>query len=517
MPRTDATNPELDAAPPARPGLDTGPTIVPPGDTSESQVSEMAEGSRADDRPSRLGVLRHKHFRNIWIAAFGSSIGSWMEITGVQWALATTTLEKDWIAAGHPGAPIMAGYLAVAQMAPTLVFGLIGGVVADRVNRKNLLLFTQFLLMLVALALCIATYTGHLTPWLLLILGGINGIIMAFNIPAWQVLTPRLVPREELTAAVTLNGIQFNLARVIGPALGGLLMHAYGAGVLFAINTLSFFGVLIAIAGTPKAPAPPRDGTNAWEQSKEALLYVFTRKGPLLLIAAISLFSMLGTPMLRMLPILVHEVYGAKEDVYGWMLSALGIGAVGGGLLMRFIPKWYPKHHLIPLAITGAGVSITILAACDRWQTSFGVMIVVGVFWLLSFNPAFAALQLLVEDRIRGRVMAICNMISFGAMPIGSLLAGGVSLAASGSGDNGFGTQVGVGALSVVLTICGLVMLTWRTPEVDGINPGEPGYDRRPGLLRGVLADGHRPRDGQNVAPARPAPAENPGMSSGGH
>jgi MFS family permease len=515
MTRTDAPNSELDAAPASRPGFSIGPTTVPPGDTSESQVSELAEESRPDDRPSRLGVLRHRHFRNIWIAAFGSSIGSWMEITGVQWAMATTTLEPAWVAAGKPSAPIMAGYLAVAQMAPTLVFGLIGGVAADRVNRKNLLLFTQFLLMLVAVALCVATFTGHLTPWFLVVLGAINGVIMAFNIPAWQVLTPRLVPREELTAAVTLNGIQFNLARVIGPALGGLLMHQYGAGVLFAINALSFLGVLLAIFGTPRAPAPPRDGTNAWEQSKEAVLYVFTRRGPLVLIAAISLFSMLGTPMLRMLPILVHEVYHAQEDVYGWMLSALGVGAVGGGLLMRYIPRWYPKHHLIPLAITGAGVSITILSACESWKPAFGVMIVVGVFWLLSFNPAFAALQLLVEDRIRGRVMAICNMISFGAMPVGSLMAGGVSILASGSGDNAFGTQVGVGVLSLALTICGLVMLTWRTPEVDGIKPGEPGYAQRPGLLRGILADAHRPAQPGAAGSARRD--FQPPDASGGH
>lgn len=518
---TDATNPDLPSVEAPRPGIDTGPTTVPPGDQSESQVSEMAETSRPTDSPSRLGVLRHKHFRNIWIAAFGSSVGGWMEIIGMQWVLASTTLEKTWVEGHNPGAPIMAGYLAVAQMGPTLVFGLIGGVVADRVNRKSLLLITQFMLMLIAAALCAATLMDRLTPWLLILLGAINGTIMAFNIPAWQVLTPRLVPREELTAAVTLNGIQFNLARVLGPALGGILMQQYGAGALFAINTLSFLGILIAISSTPPAPAPPRDGANAWEQSKEAFVYTFTRKGPLVLILVISLFSMLGTPLLRMLPILVHEIYHAQEDIYGRMMAALGVGAVAGGLLMRYIPKWYPKHHLIPLSITAAGIGITVLVACEDWHVAQYVMAFVGVFWLLSFNPAFAALQLLVEDRIRGRVMAICNMISFGAMPVGSLLAGGISEAVAGSGDNGFGTQVGVGALSVLLTICGLVMLTWRTPEIDGLAPGDPGYDRKPGLMHGLLARAHRP----SVAAPGPAritstpasPATPPDSGPAGH
>ncbi len=512
----DANSPSAASNPDApRPGFAIGPTTVPPGDLSESQVAEMAEESRPDDKRSGLGVLRHRHFRNIWIAAFGSSIGSWMEITGVQWAMASTTLEKSWIDAHRPGATVMMSYLAVAQMAPTLFFGLLGGVVADRVNRKKLLFFTQFLLMLVALALCIATFTGHLTPWFLIVLGGINGVIMAFNIPAWQVLTPRLVPREELTAAVTLNGIQFNMARVIGPALGGLVMHTYGAGWLFAVNTLSFLGVLIAVAGTPDAPAPPRDGTNAWEQSKEAVIYAFTRKGPLVLIAAISLFSMLGTPMLRLLPIVVQKVYNAQEDVYGAMLSALGIGAVAGGVLMRFIPRWYPKHHLIPLALTGAGISIALFAACDSPRMAFPVMIVVGVFWLLSFNPAFAALQLLVEDRIRGRVMAICNMISFGAMPLGTMFAAGISVAAAGSGEDGFGTQVAIGVQAVILTLIGFVMLAWRTPEIDGIAPGDPHHAQRPGVLRGILADAHKPKPG-GPSVDRSAPSD-PTLGSGGH
>lgn len=480
-------------------GIDAGPTIVPPGDVSESAVSEMAErvesrAAHGEPKRTRWGVLRHRDFRNVWIAAFGSSVGSWMEMIGVQWAMATATLAPEWVNAGRPGAPIMAGYLAVAQMAPTLVFGLLGGVVADRVDRKKLLLLTQALLMGVAAVLTFAAFTDRLTPVLLLVMGAVNGLIIAFNIPAWQVLTPRLVPREELPAAVNLNGIQFNAARVLGPALGGVLMAQYGAGVLFAVNTLSFLGVLAAVWTTPPSPPPPRTGDGPMMQIKEAFVYTFTRKGPLLLITAISLFSLLGTPVLRMLPILVKEVYGLKEDAYGKLMAALGLGAVGVALLMPMIPKWYPRHHLIPLAMTGAGVCIALFAAAPTYTLALPIMVVVGGFWILSFNPAFAALQMLVEDRIRGRVLAVCNMVSFGAMPIGALLTGGISEQIAGRSDNGFGTQVGVGLLAVLMTLVGLVMLTFRTPEIDGIKPGEPGYEKKPGLIRGITAAGHRPR-----------------------
>lgn len=485
-----------------RHGIADGPTIVPPGDTSESAVSEMAErpasaGTPAPETKHRFGVLRHRHFRNVWFAAFGSSVGTWMEHTGMQWALTTITLAPEWVGAGKPGAPIMAGYLAVAQMAPTLLLGIVGGIVADRVDRKKLLLISQFFLMVVAGVLTVATYTGHLTPTLLLALGATNGVLASFNIPAWQVLTPRLVPRNELTAAVTLNGIQFNLARVIGPALGGILMAQFGAGVLFTINTISFLGVILAVASTPAAPPPPRDGTSALGQVREAFSYCFTRRGPLMLILAISLFSLLGTPLLRMLPILVHEVYHKEEGTFGTMLAALGVGAVAGGFLMRLIPKWYPKHHLIPASMALGGASIAIFVTIEDSSIASLAMIIVGVFWLLSFNPAFAALQMLVEDRIRGRVMAVCNMISFGAMPVGTILCGSISQWVSGRSDSGFGTQVGVGVLSVLLTAVGIGMLTWRTPEIDGLKPGDPGYDKRPGLLRGITARAHRPAPSQ--------------------
>lgn len=453
---------------------------------------------------STFAVLRHTHFRNVWIAAFISSLGGWMEIVGVQWAMAQATLADAWVSADRPGATIMMAYLAAAQLLPQLFLGVAGGVLADVVDRKKLLLITQAARMIVAAALCVLAFRGVINPWLLIVLGCLDGIAMAFNIPAWQVLTPRLVPREDLTAAITLNGLQFNLARALGPAVGGVLLGFYGPWLLFLLNAISYVFVIVAVMITPDAPPPPREPDKSpWALVREAWHYLLHHRAPLYLILAISIFSMLATPLLRMMPILVKETYipGAEEHLqekaYGALLGSMGAGAVAGALLIKRIPIWYPRHHFIPMSITGCGLMLCWYSASTNLLMAGVSVFLTGIFWMWAFNASFSALQLLVEDRIRGRVLAIGNTISFGCMPLGAFIAGAIGDHAAnyniaGRTGPGLGAQVGLGSVSLALVFVGLAMLTWRVPEIDGLKQGDDGYDRRPGLLRGLLATAHR-------------------------
>lgn len=455
-------------------------------------------------------MLRHKDYFWVWLGAMGSSIGTWMESVGVQWVMTERTKSPEWLAAGGEGPNLMLGYLAAALLLPMLVFGLPGGLMADRVNRKKLLIHTQFLLMLVAVAFMVLSALGRLTPALMLLLSVAQGSIMAFNVPAWQVLTPRLVPRDELHKAINLNSLQFNLARVVGPALGGMLMASYGPTVLFLVNTLSFLGILAAVSRTPDAPAPPRTGASAWDEVKHAISFVFHNRGPRRVFWGMVIFSVCAAPMLRMLSLFVAEVYGREESTFGSMLAVMGLGAVLGSLALKFVPAWYPRHHLIPVSLLGGGLSIGAFAATPSLALGAVSMCFVGVFWLWSFSVSITALQLLVDDAMRGRVMAVSNTAVFGAMPLGSVLAGalgdGVAQVVGGPGAKALGVQVGIGALALVLAAAAAVMLTWRTPEIDGIGPGDAGYDRQPGFWRGLTAAGHRPAGERDYTPVEEPP-----------
>lgn len=457
--------------------------------------------ARALDRRS---VLRHRAFRRVWLAAFVSNCGNWMELIGMQLVVAKLT-----------GELAMAAYLGAAQMVPILLLGTIGGLVADRVDRRRLLLVTQVMLMLVAAAVTVASALDwsamgpRALPWALITLGGVNACVMAFNMPAWQVLTPRLVPREELTKAITLNGIQFNLARVVGPALGGLVMAwatahtSWGATPLFAINTLSFLGVVLAVWNTPPAPAPPRDGLSPTRQLTAAASFIFTNKGPLFVFLASVCTSMFAAPLVRFLSQFVLVVYGESksqiEHVAGAMLSVQGIGAVCGGLALRWLPAWYPRHHFIPMALSGLGLCITAFALCPLPSLGYVVMFFVGVFWIWAFNQTWAAMQNLAPDHMRGRVLAIANTASFGATAIGIALGGvlGDVVQSHFESTRGhteaavLGTQAAVGALSVALLCAGTVMLMKRSPEVDGM-PAKPRASKS--IMNALLAKEHWPK-----------------------
>ncbi len=465
-------------------------------DPTPVERAGAASGSTSSPAPAgrRPSVFRHRHFRNVWIGAFGSSVGAWMEFVGVSWTINEL---------GGDQAGFYLSVHAVAQLAPMMLLGVAGGVVADRVNRRTLLLVTQGAMMVIALALTILAATDLMNMPALMVLSAAMGIVMAFNVPAWQVLTPRLVPREELTDAMVLNGLQFNIARVIGPALGGVLLAAGGPAWLFFINTLSFVGVMLAVRTTPDAPPPARNPHDSvWKETRDGLRFTLAGVGPRAAFIAMVVFGFLASPLQRMLPLYISKVYpssewerGWQEYGYGGLLAVMGAGAVVGAFVMRAIPRWYPKHHLIPVSILLTGVSVAGFGFA--WSPWVGVplLAVAGAGWLATFNATFAAMQMLVSDEMRGRAMAVCNTAVYGVMAFSPLLADGVHhLLTPAAGDAG-AIRISLGLFGVAMAAVGIVMLVWRTPEVDGIAPGERGFERKPGLWRGLTGEVHRPLD----------------------
>lgn len=471
------------------------------GPEISEEPAETAESGGAK-RGSPTRVLRHADFRRVFFASFVSNVGGWMEHTAVAWLVASQ-LSHD-----KSGVTIWMGYLAAAQLLPTLLLGMPGGLVADRVNRRTLLIVTQAVMMVAAVGFAWAAWVDRATPWVLLGLSLLQGIAVPFNAPAWQVLTPRLVPKAELTDAITMQGIQFNLARVIGPAVAGAALASVGAVPLFLFNAVGFVLVQAAVMRTPDAPAPGGGGWGLralWSQTVEGIEYLFAHKGLRAAFLASVVFAFFATPILRILPLFVTNVLEREERTFGVLQSVMGVGAVAGGLLLRAVPWWYPKHHLIPLSVLLGGLSILGFSLSrDVWAAG-AAMFFVGWFWMWTFNVSISAMQMLTEDRVRGRVMSVCNMVAIGLMPLGTFAASGLGVLGSEwvrrtrpeSWNSGLEPQLGLASVAGALVVAGLVMLTFRTPEVDGLAPGQSGFDRKPGLWRGLTASAHRPQSGR--------------------
>ncbi len=463
------------------------PTAHPGSTTGDPAVPESAH--------SRWGVLRHTHYRNVLCAQFVSNTGAWMEMFAIQMFIAQISGRLD-----------DQGILGACQQIPIFLLGILGGVTADRVNQRTLLVITQFLAGLVAVGVAVVAMMSFENPrtpiHLLWALGAVHGAVMAFNFPAWQVLTPRLIPKAELTAAITLNGIQFNMARVLGPVGAGYLLAilgSHGTPLVLWFNAITFLLMAGVVMTTPDAPVkdPPRHDLR--KQITEAVSFLLTNRGPRAVLFAQVMLSLLAAPLVRLLANFVIDVYElAKEPakaVGGNLLAIQGLGAVVGGLALRFVPKWYPKHHFIPLAVFGLGLTITLFGLTDRTVLGYFAMGACGWFWIWAFNQSWAALQVLVPDNIRGRAMSIATVLAFGATAVGVYVAGetGATLRDQQVLTAREATRLSVLMLSIPLMLAGIAMMIWRVPEVDNL-PRKRGLSRTSrSLVEAVTASEHRP------------------------
>jgi MFS family permease len=502
---------------PATSDQTAGEDIGAPADPSlaPSAPPPPAEPPARED-VSYSQVLANTHFRNILFSQFISNLGTWVEAFAIQMFVAKATgLIEDQ------------GILGFCSLVPIFLFGTLGGLLADRVNRRTLLIVTQLMAGAVAGGVAVVSWMFDrgmfdsprtAVNWLF-ILAAINGVVMAFNFPAWQVLTPRLVPKSQLTRAIAMNGIQFNLARAIGPAVGGAILAAFTSTPLLIFNACTFVMMAMVVMTTPDAPAPPRTGVPIIGQLKQAWSFIIHQRGPRAVFFAQVLISFLAAPLVRLLSQYVIDVYhlaGNKplatagmvegtvgpaalsaETAAGYLLAVQGIGAAIGGLALRAIPVWYPKHHFIPLAISSLGLSIAIFALTTSVWAGYGVMFVVGFFWIWSFNQSWAAMQVLAPDDMRGRVLSITTVASFGSTAVGSLLAGkgGQLLIDLKLMTPTHATQTVVAALGVPLFVGGLYMLMHRTPEVDGMPRMPQGTRPSRNILHAALASEHNPRN----------------------
>lgn len=368
--------------------------------------------------PHMVRALRHRDFRLFWGGNFLSNIGTWMQNVAMGWLVLQ-------LAPSH--AAFWLGIVGFASSLPMLAFSLLGGVIADRIDRRKLMLITQSAMMIFAFILWGLTALHWMSLPLLVLLSFATGVAMALNAPSYQALVPQLVPREDLANAIALNAAQFNLSRVFGPTLGGFAMAWFGVQGNFLLNALSFVAVLVALAFIHYPPLPSAGESTMWEDLTEGLRYVYERKELLTLLAMTAVASVLVVPYVNFVPLFAKQILHLDASGFGLLMAANGGGAFLAAVTMA-LPH-HGKHRgriVFRSALAFYGFVALFALSHNRWLSAL-MLVATGYFMILMIATVNVMLQHLSEDKMRGRVMSIYAMAFLGFSPLGSLMAGSLA------------------------------------------------------------------------------------------
>ena len=363
-------------------------------------------------------LLKYRNFRIFWTGQTVSLIGSWMQQVAVGWL--ALELSND---------PFVVGVVAAAGTLPILLFSLPGGMLADRAEKLRVIRIAQSLMLLEAAALWWLAWTGHLTIGSLIVLTAIGGLLAAFEIPARQALFVELVGRDDLPQAIGLNSTGFNLARVVGPSVAAVVIAKLGIAWTFGLNALSYLAVLIGLA---LISLPPRDRGGEPRQRlidglTEAVRYVRdTRPLPTLMLVAMT-FSMLGIPVITLLPVVARDVLGLGPEGYGALMASLGLGAIAGALAIAATGGGAARGRTFRLASHAFAILLVVFAVVRVPTLNALILFAVGVAMIVNNALVHARLQEVVPDAMRGRVLSHYVMVYIGGTPIGSFIAGALA------------------------------------------------------------------------------------------
>ena len=364
-----------------------------------------------------FAALKHYNYR-LWFAGqIVSLVGTWMQSTAQGYLIYQITKSPAYL-----------GLVGFVGGVPTLLFTLFGGVVADRLPRRTLLVITQASMMILAFILAALTFTNTVRPWHIIILAFLLGVANAFDAPARTSFVLELVDRQTMTNAIALNSTMFNIATVVGPSVAGLTYAAIGPAWCFTLNGISFIAVIIALLFMRiKLVEQPARRATALAELGEGIRYVLRNRMILSLIGAVGTVSIFGIGMMNLLPAWAVDVLHGDVTTNGWLVSARGFGSLISALMLAY---WGTRKLRGRLWTYGAFVMPVMLFifAWLRWLP-FSLAALIGVGWgfMMVLNNSQAIVQSLVPDNLRGRVMGVYTLIFFGSMPIGSLLAGSVA------------------------------------------------------------------------------------------
>jgi MFS family permease len=361
-------------------------------------------------------AFTYRDFRLLWAGAFTSSVGTWMQ-----------EVAQNWLILSMTGSAFLLGLDAFLADAPFLLFSLFGGVLADRRDRRRILLGSQVVQMSSALLLAALVLTGGVTVWIILTLSFVVGLAQSFGGPAYQALVPTLVDREDLPNAVALNSIQFNLARVIGPVLAGVAFYQLGAAACFGLNALSFLAPIAALLALRRGGGSAPTAERMLDSLKAGVRAVGGDPSLKRLVALAFAGSFCSLPLVTFLPIFAKDVFHRDAKGYSVLLAAFGVGAIAGAIGVAGLGQMRHKGRAAIGFQMAFGALMAGFAISRVPIVSYVLLALAGAALMAVFALFMTLVQSNVEDRMRGRVVSIYTLFYRGAMPLGNLAAGALA------------------------------------------------------------------------------------------
>ncbi len=360
-------------------------------------------------------ALRHRNYRLFFLGQGLSLIGTWTQRIALPWVVYQLT-----------GSVLLLGVVGFSAQIPTFVVAPFAGVMADRVDRRRLLVATQTLAMIQAFVLAALTLAGALTVWQIVLLSAMLGLINGFDIPTRQSFVVEMLgSREDLPNAIAMNSFLVNGAKLVGPSVAGLLVVAVGAASCFLINGVTFVAVIVALLAMRLNPGPRKvHDKHVLQHLREGVAYAFNFfpiRAILLLLATVSLLGMSYTVLM---PVFAKEILKGGPATFGWLMGATGVGAMGGALFLSLRRNVRGLGRVIVLASLIFGAALIGFGLSRNLFVSLGLLVVAGFGMMVQFASSNSLIQTLVDDDKRGRVMSLYVMAFMGMGPFGSLLAG---------------------------------------------------------------------------------------------
>jgi len=401
-----------------------------------------------------FSALRYRDFRLLWFGAFTSTTGTWMQ-----------TVAQSWVVLSMTNSAFLLGVDGFLSTGPMLLFSLIGGALADRLERRRIMLLSQYMQMTFAFMLGFLIWSGTVQVWHIFLFSFLTGSAQSVSGPAYISLLPLLVKREDVSNAVAMNSMQFNLARVIGPILAGLALTAWGAAICFGVNGLSFVAVIIALMliRSPQVAGAGGEKRGFMDEMKDGFRFVWHRKSLQLLTFLAFAGTFLGMPIVTFLPVVARSIFKLDARGYSWLLTAYGVGSVAGALVVAATGNASKKGR-IALTLQAAFACLLFAFAFSRSLAIsmtiafFAGACIVGVISMYS-----SLVQLTTSDAMRGRVMSIFMLAFRGGMPLGNLLAGWVA--------QRWSITIALAVNGAVLAVVAMIFLLRGTDLDEGLAP----------------------------------------------